>query len=806
MKKAFTRLLSLLALSLMSVAGFAADYTFDLGVVAKSDYASAGDSIPLTDFIQKFGLTEADTAAFAAAEKVLYLDGAGTDVSYTANYWGFWFNDANENIGWTDGTWYVESYADTETNQLYINTGIKDASEEDTSHKITLYYKYNDKVVSVDLNFAVTGYVAPELVDASTFASEPVAVFNLDVTQKVKNSYDVTAYSFPLDDLAPALGFSVEELSELDPYDLIWAKEGLTDDETILAHNNLSQNFTQGAGFWFGNVEDEDSKSFVGICSWGSSALFYVTNFEFADGKFNLEIGQYPSAMSAEDSPYTTPLYFMYGDKKVQFNINFTAEAVENLDLSETTNVYEVNLVSQQLVNNSYTAKTVKVDIDAVAEAFGAGEDFTLSDASLYSSEGSNSYTTNATGFWLDGEGQPINWTDKITSPWFIELDASKGFSIGQFPGAFEKDSITGEAPNPLEMKTTLYLVYGDKNAKFNITLQIVDSLEASGLENVGDIYVVHNAIPDTQETYYSTTSFAIDMDNLASLFGVASADDLNIEVKLLYDGTETEPGSCTGDDNTGKGFWVSADGQDVGWGSSAYAGISFNPDNGSFWFYQMPDNAVLGNVTVATLLLQDEALGKQVTAHITFTLVEEVIEYEYVKTINLTAVLENDYTTVELPLDEVLEALGTDKDTYMSDLKLLASNQGVIGSSLYDSMEDGYNFTSKGAATNDDEQKFLTVRYANPESDAVTEEQFGYFEVESAEDLDEGQTLRTTVYIALGSKVVTVNITTGESVGIESVDAVQKQSGKIYDLSGRIAGKNAKGIVIMDGKKILVK
>jgi hypothetical protein len=57
-----------------------------------------------------------------------------------------------------------------------------------------------------------------------------------------------------------------------------------------------------------------------------------------------------------------------------------------------------------------------------------------------------------------------------------------------------------------------------------------------------------------------------------------------------------------------------------------------------------------------------------------------------------------------------------------------------------------------------------------------------------------------------LGSKVVTVNITTGESVGIESVDAVQKQSGKIYDLSGRIAGKNAKGIVIMDGKKILVK
>jgi hypothetical protein len=493
----------------------------------------------------------------------------------------------------------------------------------------------------------------------------------------------------------------------------------------------------------------------------------------------------------------------MYGDKKVQFNINFTAEAVENLDLSETTNVYEVDLVSQQLVNNSYTAKTVKVDIAAIAEAFGADEDFTLSDAVLYSSEGSNSYTTSATGFWLNGEGLPVSWTDKTTSPWWIDLDASKGFSIGQFPQAFEKDSITGEAPNPLEMKTTLYLVYGDKNAKFNITLQIVDSLEASGLENVGDIYVVHNAIPNTE---YGTTSFAIDMDNLASLFGVASADDLNLEVKLLYDGTETEPGSCTGDDNTGKGFWVNADGQDVGWGSSAYAGISFNPDNGSFWFYQFPDNAVVGNVTAATLLLQDETLGKQVTAHITFTIVEEVIEYEYVKTIDLTAVLENNYTTVELPLDEVLEALDTDKDTYMSDLKLLASNQGVIGSSLYDSMEGGYNFTSKGAATNDDEQKLITIRYANPESDAVEEEQYGYFEVESAEDLDEGQTLRTTVYIALGNKIVTVNITTGESVGIESVDAAQKQSGKIYDLSGRIVGKNTKGIVIMDGKKILVK
>jgi hypothetical protein len=802
MKKAFTRLLSLLALSLVSVTGFAADYTYNFEVVTKSDYATAGDSIPLTDFIQKFGLTEADTAAFAATEKVLYLDESGTDVSYTANYWGFWFNDANENIGWSDGTWWVESYADTETNQLYINTGIKTASEEDATHKITLYYKYNDKVVSIDVNLTATGYVAPELVDASTFASEPVAVFNLDVTQKVKNSYDVTAYSFPLDDLAPALGFSVDELSELDPYDLIWAREGLTDDETIIAHNYLSQNLTQGAGFWLGNVEDEDGNSFVGICSWGSSALFYATSFEFADGNFNLEIGQYPSALSAEDSPYTTPLYFMYGDKKVQFNINFTAEAVENLDLSETTNVYEVDLVSQQLVNNSYTAKTVKVDIDAVAEAFGAGEDFTLSDASLYSSEGSNSYTTNATGFWLDGAGQPVTWTDKVASPWFIELDASKGFSIGQFPGAFEKDSI-GETPNPLEMKTTLYLVYGDKNAKFNITLQIVDSLEASGLQNVGDIYVVHNAQPATD---YSTTSFAIDMDNLASLFGVASADDLNLEVKLLYDGTETEPGSCAGDGNTGKGFWVNAEGQDIGWGSSAYAGISFNPDNGSFWFYQFPDNAVVGNVTAATLLLQDETLGKQVTAHITFSIVEEVVEYEYVKTINLTAVLENGYTTVELPLDEILEALGTDKDTYMADLKLLASNQGVIGSSLYDSMESGYNFTSNGTATNDDEQKFLTIRYADPESDAVTEEQYGYFEVESVEDLEEGQTLRSTVYISLGNKVVTVNITTGESVGIETVEATAQPTGKVYDLSGRTVGKNAKGIVIKDGKKILVK
>jgi hypothetical protein len=805
MRKAFTRLLSLLALSLVSVTGFAADYTANVEVVAKSDYASEAYTIPLTEFVEKFGLTAADTADFAAAEKVLYLDEAGTDVSYTANYWGFWFNDTNENIGWSDGTWWVESYADTEENELVISTGVKAASEEDASHKITLYYKYNDKVVSIDLNLTVTGYVAPELVDASTFASEPVAVFNLDVTQKVKNSYDVTAYSFPLDDLAPALGFSVDELSELDPYDLIWAREGLTDDETILAHNNLSQNLTQGAGFWLGNVEDEDGKSFVGICSWGSSSLlFYVTSFEFADGNFNLEIGQNPSVLSAEDSPYTAALYFMYGDKKVQFNINLTAEAVENLDLSETTNVYEVDLVSQQLVNNSYTAKTVKVDIDAVAEAFGADEDFTLSDAVLYSSEGSNSYTSNATGFWLNGEGQPISWTDKTTSPWWIDLDASKGFSIGQFPQAFEKDSITGEAPNPLEMKTTLYLVYGDKNAKFNITLQIVDSLEASGLQNVGDIYVVHNAKPATD---YSTTSFAIDMDNLASLFGVASADDLNIEVKLLYDGTETEAGSCTGDGvNTGAGFWVNADGKDVGWSSNPYAGISFNPDNGSFWFYQFPDNAIVGNVTAATLLLQDETLGKQVTAHITFSIVEEVVEYEYVKTINLDAVLENSYITVALPLDEILEALDTDKDTYMSDLKLLANNQGVIGSSLYDSMESGYNFTSKGTATNDDEEKFVTVRYADPESDAVSEEQYGYLEVESVEDYEVGQTVRVTVYIALGNKIVTVNITTGEAVGINNVEAATPQTGKIYDLSGRTVGKNAKGIVIQDGKKIFVK
>jgi hypothetical protein len=296
-------------------------------------------------------------------------------------------------------------------------------------------------------------------------------------------------------------------------------------------------------------------------------------------------------------------------------------------------------------------------------------------------------------------------------------------------------------------------------------------------------------------------------MDNLASLFGVASADDLNIEVKLLYDGTETEPGSCSGDGvNTGTGFWVNAEGQDVGWSSNPYAGISFNPDNGSFWFYQFPDNAVVGNVTAATLLLQDETLGKQVTAHITFSIVEEVVEYEYVKTINRIAVLENNYTTVELPLDEILEALDTDKDTYMSDLKLLASNQGVIGSSLYDSMESGYNFTSKGTATNDDEEKFVTVRYADPESDAVTEEQYGYLEVESVEDLEVSQTVRVTVYIALGNKIVTVNITTGEAVGINNVEAATPQTGKIYDLSGRTVGKNAKGIVIQDGKKIFVK
>jgi hypothetical protein len=135
-----------------------------------------------------------------------------------------------------------------------------------------------------------------------------------------------------------------------------------------------------------------------------------------------------------------------------------------------------------------------------------------------------------------------------------------------------------------------------------------------------------------------------------------------------------------------------------------------------------------------------------------------------------------------------------------------LASNQGVIGSSLYDSMESGYNFTSKGTATNDDEEKFVTVRYADPESDAVSEEQYGYLEVESVEDYEVGQTVRVTVYIALGNKIVTVNITTGEAVGINNVEAATPQTGKIYDLSGRTVGKNAKGIVIQDGKKIFVK
>ncbi len=46
----------------------------------------------------------------------------------------------------------------------------------------------------------------------------------------------------------------------------------------------------------------------------------------------------------------------------------------------------------------------------------------------------------------------------------------------------------------------------------------------------------------------------------------------------------------------------------------------------------------------------------------------------------------------------------------------------------------------------------------------------------------------------------------TGTPTGIGTVAAAKQSIGKTYDLSGRIVGRGAKGIVITDGKKIIRK
>ena len=247
-------------------------------------------------------------------------------------------------------------------------------------------------------------------------------------------------------------------------------------------------------------------------------------------------------------------------------------------------------------------------------------------------------------------------------------------------------------------------------------------------------------------------------------------------------------------------GFWVTEDGRKTAWGSAPWGitGLNSTSENFVIQCIQMDGFGVAGDSYTGEFYLVNEETGKMITIKLTYQIVNEIIDSEVVgeEWINLPVSMNDnlvdfDFAKVATALGlESVEALfdgyyakGMKADgTYSESVDIVYSGLSFNASGAYE------EYASIGILVTEDYKQFLT--YSNDDIE-------GTFKAEA------------TMCFEIDNKSYVIHITlldeTSYAEGIESINADNK-AGKIYNLQGQEVAAPAKGIYIMNGKKVVIK
>ncbi len=725
---------------------------------------------------------------------------------------GFWMDANSIPMTWGTGcAWYNILSWDAATDAFTFAVGqYPDANKPGDKLSTTFVLEYNEKSVNFDITLNVTEKPA---VDVTPVLSKLTIVGEAEITieQYVRSNYNADAKTVVLTDAASKLGLDPAKLSS-DLSDYLYCGDYDTSNEIV--RDTLTNTSTATAiGWWLTDTFDDATGESTGECAstaYSSTCKFFIQNFAYSNDTLSFELGQYPSTLTA-GTKYYTYVYLISGTNafRVKVNFNVLKKEAASVTFDEMTKVGSQEIAYIRNISLGYSTEQIDLDIDSITALFGEG--VSSSDLSFQSltADGtlSDSYTTSATGFWMDMESHPIDWnTATNTKSYFVDYYYNSGDSyvlIGNMPSVFEGgETTTG----------SLYLVNGDKYYEFAMKIQMGEEAAPSDYtvatcQTVATYDYEYQIVPTTTSSYQNyeemDTTIFLDMANIENLLGTSSPVFYGETYADTTGNIFSNKYSCTPE----PGFWMNADSTQehrsvvATWANTNTYGICFTDSLLQFFQYPGSSNAKVDNYYTDKFYLVNLQDGKKVQLNVTVKYVAELAKHATAGQEFLAGKSQGEdgyasITTVDLTA--MYTAFGCTAEEFTEAGSWLAPNQsGTYTDENYDALE-GFFFDADGKTVADGTE----IMHVGINEDG----QLCTYVIDNANLYNEYKVKFAALYNdQMYYFTVTVN-QDGIPTGIDAVETGAEDSGAIYDLAGHKISKPAKGIYIQNGKKYLAK
>ncbi len=828
MRNSITSILSAFALCCSMNAQ--AQYSATVDQYPASSYKTSAVEFSLAEVAPAMGYASAEefatayTASARANEEKATFDGAifftCTDTlgvqqsNYTqGGFGGFWMNEQGQIVEWGDKAFFynqvaIDSVDNVPTSLVFYLGQYPSHCEANKTYATTITMGNGTKSVTFDLAIKVNEL---PVIEATPVLSKLTikGTTEASIEEYPRGTYTASELKFSMAEGIQALGIPSAVL-EADLQTRLYSYQ--LDKELDVIKDSLTNTSTANSGYWLSptydpNTGDPTNKCFVD--QYGANNLFFIEGFSFsaASDSATCQVGQNPGTLKVGDAPYAE-LYLINGTDawKYILTLNIVKEPIPDEVIEVGREVVEIT--KKPSTSGNYDAKDYKLDEAKMVELLGGDPNSWVFKHNNTDNHSTN-YTTSATGFWMDIDGNICSWKSSVdVAAVYVDYSAPATLTIGQYPDK-NKD---GD-----KFHTILEVVNVDKAYTIDLTINFQAGEPVKEFKNLATYELdIQDTIP--AKAYTTITSEALDMAAIYELIGTNEPEHYTIAVPdsgattMQYSNSFT----CT----PYPGFWYNKDGQNGGWGGNPFVGLTFSATNGNYDVYLYPDagGPVVGDTFKTNWFFVNEATGDMVTVIINVNIVEELIEREDVGAESTMVVLTDpeEEASQTLNLSEAMTKLEAESvsDFYENGTLLAAVNSSSFGGgSFYDEAE-GFWFDANGYVidpaneTQLESQAFSVNIFIEEDGTATITT---YCLVPPAE----GQMYTTRLSLNYGSKryIITVNIADEATAsGIATVNG-ENVKANVYDLSGRIVRKNAnsveglnRGIYILNGKKVLVK
>ena len=832
----------LLALTLMMVGGIArAQYTVDVTSDPENDYFSGEKIFAPAEIAEKLGLADAK-----ALQELLDNGGAvyiktadGRSNTYTGLTNQFWMNSegvvqeyGDEGSCWYAGIVYQEAGVDEESGEP-IEEGVDvhmgqmpkyfKYIYEASTLKATFYIVNGEKEVSFDITLNVNPAEKPTLADPVKELSKLTIVKDYELTLEFTEGKENegTTFTTKLEGVYDLLGVTAADL-DANAADYVFTQVVTATEEngetTYTLADELKTPEEGAGGAWYGRyanfdegTAEEKALEINAPKAWGTgNNTFYTQDITLANEVYSIgHAGQFKGIMKVGDTDYTYH-YLIVGDKAVRIKVQVNISEAEVIDPSLFKEVGSVTIQVSDEGKADYSTKPFAVpDMAAILTALGVeAKDITAENYYAWRSEENLTNEKNQAdpgyGYWLGKDGYLLGWSEGAA--YFIYTDDTMlpngEFGIGQHG----VNKYYAEITEDVVLTTKIAYLVGTNYYTINVEYTIKPNAKPDvEYKEVGHSTLSMQIIPSEDEYLWGTESL-IDPEFIAGKIGTS---DFKIYTDL-YKAPEEEGGEGTMvwsstktlTDANIQGFWFRTDTYDVngtqvvdnaGYGNNSF-GFGYNTGGVVQW-WQLPGARSVGDAYTANIYFANETTGEYYRYVLIVTYVDEVTpEAETVKTIEDVVALPED-GAIAIDTKELAELLG------LEEAELEAATVGLAQNNYsYMTITDGDAFTVDADGYYEED---VTKAIAN----------VGIDEWNITVDVFDPATFEKVVArIAVeydGKRVIyAITAASAEYIadGISSVKADKAAQGATYNLSGQRVDGSYKGIVIRNGKKVLVK